>query len=680
MRKYCSFFLLFIGALSQSIAQSPPNEVITIERDLDIRAALKLARQSTYGITTKTQVFGEGNMYKVSMYNRGDYQNGGGDDKVIYGQQLYWNVHGVQHTGWSMPTNNSILGYFFSPVPWKSNERRWYRTKINRSIQDQITLLDPEYVPMASYTGNKLPVTIVLELYGDARSTNIEEIRLPGIAPLTYADFPIYIRGIEFEIAQLSAGESFSVQTGSTTEILEVTHVSSEYSGYQFTAPTTSDPLYKIAAPQQKVRLLAKNEQQLTESWSLLLPVGHVGYSLVTSSQVATIHGSAYFMYEVSVPEVPLLINGTAEGPYVVESKIKLKPFQQNDSNTKLLRRDQHTSDILVAAHRGFWQEAELVENTMEAYDRARSMNVDMLEVDVRQTFDGKYILFHDSYADRLLYFTAGEDMSKYAEVDITQFSYKKGRVDPGSGLELPALKDAKMKDRFKTETEETLLTLDDLIAYVQQHHVLISLDHAFDYLAPIHRKLLEANVEDYFFWKGNGKSDPDYFKDTHGVIMQQIAYTPVFYEWAFEDLAKGQPINYDAAAFWQKFKTYEQELGWTVPGCEIIFKKEIKGDNEPEPYGPIPLKSKDYGVSHTQHQEALTFVQQINDTHWVGLSAWFPLYCDDPWSPEEPSNSKNFAPIYDWRADMSFCIDYCHLNYFITDRPKYTLDYWAAR
>ena len=59
---------------------------------------------------------------------------------------------------------------------------------------------------------------------------------------------------------------------------------------------------------------------------------------------------------------------------------------------------DAGQADLTIAAHRGA---AELApENTLAAYRYAIAYGVDMIEVDVQQTLDGRYVAFHDPEVD----------------------------------------------------------------------------------------------------------------------------------------------------------------------------------------------------------------------------------------------------------------------------------------
>src|SRR5688500_4464577 len=59
---------------------------------------------------------------------------------------------------------------------------------------------------------------------------------------------------------------------------------------------------------------------------------------------------------------------------------------------------DVGRANMTIAAHRGA---AELApENTIDAYRYAIAYGVDMIEVDVQQTLDGRYVAFHDPEVD----------------------------------------------------------------------------------------------------------------------------------------------------------------------------------------------------------------------------------------------------------------------------------------
>jgi glycerophosphoryl diester phosphodiesterase len=61
---------------------------------------------------------------------------------------------------------------------------------------------------------------------------------------------------------------------------------------------------------------------------------------------------------------------------------------------------DQMSGNCLVIAHRGAWGAAvpnAPAENTLEAFEAAIVLGVDMIELDVRRTRDGQLVVFHDA-------------------------------------------------------------------------------------------------------------------------------------------------------------------------------------------------------------------------------------------------------------------------------------------
>jgi len=54
---------------------------------------------------------------------------------------------------------------------------------------------------------------------------------------------------------------------------------------------------------------------------------------------------------------------------------------------------------VMVIAHRADWR--NFPENSLEAIRSAIKLGVDMVEIDVRKTKDGKLILMHDETVDR---------------------------------------------------------------------------------------------------------------------------------------------------------------------------------------------------------------------------------------------------------------------------------------
>lgn len=61
--------------------------------------------------------------------------------------------------------------------------------------------------------------------------------------------------------------------------------------------------------------------------------------------------------------------------------------------------KDSKNKEIIVVAHRGDWRNAP--ENSLQAIQSCINMGVDMVEIDVQETKDGKLVLMHDKTIDR---------------------------------------------------------------------------------------------------------------------------------------------------------------------------------------------------------------------------------------------------------------------------------------
>ena len=95
-----------------------------------------------------------------------------------------------------------------------------------------------------------------------------------------------------------------------------------------------------------------------------------------------------------------ILIAGCAGGE--VTPTVNLTGDSTDSSRIELLLqrlRDPANGGVMVIGHRGCWREAP--ENSLAAIQRCIDHGVDMVEIDVRATADGKLVLLHDESLDR---------------------------------------------------------------------------------------------------------------------------------------------------------------------------------------------------------------------------------------------------------------------------------------
>jgi glycerophosphoryl diester phosphodiesterase len=93
------------------------------------------------------------------------------------------------------------------------------------------------------------------------------------------------------------------------------------------------------------------------------------------------------------------------------------------------------TTTPLVVGHRGGRGEGWPPENTIEAFERARSAGARAVELDVRTCADGEPVVFHD---DTLARMTEGRDVRDVHEMNVAELC----SVDLGGGTFVPTFAD----------------------------------------------------------------------------------------------------------------------------------------------------------------------------------------------------------------------------------------------
>ncbi|MEE4217723.1 MAG: glycerophosphodiester phosphodiesterase family protein [Xanthomonadales bacterium] len=169
--------------------------------------------------------------------------------------------------------------------------------------------------------------------------------------------------------------------------------------------------------------------------------------------------------------------------------------------------------EVMVIAHRACWRET--AENSISAINACIHMGVDMIEIDVRETKDGRLVLIHDESVDRT---TNGAG----AVQDLTwnQISrLKLKEFDGGAGAAI---------------TEETVPTLEQAL-FAASGKILINLDIKADLYEKSLRIAEELGVVDQIVFKMAANADDIALKQAgfHGktyfmpIIRECIAGSP---------------------------------------------------------------------------------------------------------------------------------------------------------
>ncbi|MDF0490165.1 glycerophosphodiester phosphodiesterase family protein [Sphingomonas sp. H39-1-10] len=130
--------------------------------------------------------------------------------------------------------------------------------------------------------------------------------------------------------------------------------------------------------------------------------------------------------------------------------------------------RDPTLPGVLVASHRACWKQAS--ENSIDGIRACIALGIDMIEIDVRATSDGKLVLMHDATVDRM---TDGH--GKVSEIRFEEI--RKLRLKPADG----GRKATELTDRQVPTLEEAL--------QAAKGHILINMDTK----DPVQERVFEA-------------------------------------------------------------------------------------------------------------------------------------------------------------------------------------------
>lgn len=93
----------------------------------------------------------------------------------------------------------------------------------------------------------------------------------------------------------------------------------------------------------------------------------------------------------------------------------------------------------IVTAHRGF--SGKYPENTLQAFEAAHRLGVDIIEFDIRESVDGQLIVMHDTSVDRTTNGSGDVNKLTFKELRKLNASYWQGTHDSGKKLKTPVFK-----------------------------------------------------------------------------------------------------------------------------------------------------------------------------------------------------------------------------------------------
>lgn len=193
-------------------------------------------------------------------------------------------------------------------------------------------------------------------------------------------------------------------------------------------------------------------------------------------------------------------------------------------------------NEVLVAAHRGDWRYA--MENSLPAIENCIKMGVDIVELDVQRTKDGRLILMHDATLDRT---TTG-----------------KGKVEEWT---LDSIKTLKLRNGCAIRTKDVVPTLEEALL-LAKGKILVNLDKADRYFDEVYALLKKTGTERQIIMKGS--KSPGEVKAQFGHYLEDVIYMPI--------------VNLDKENAEKEIDLFMQDMG------PVAFELLYKGDSNPLP------------------------------------------------------------------------------------------------
>lgn len=177
--------------------------------------------------------------------------------------------------------------------------------------------------------------------------------------------------------------------------------------------------------------------------------------------------------------------------------------LQAQNSRTDSIRQmllNPSSQQVLVVAHRGDWRYAP--ENSLAAIENAIKMGVDIVELDVAKTKDGKLVLMHDNKIDRT---TTG-----------------KGYV---SEWMLDSLKTLRLRNGCSIRTKHAVPTLEEALL-LAKGRIMVNLDKSYSIFDEVYAVLEKTGTTNQVIMKG--RQPVEQVKREFGKYLDKVLFMPI--------------------------------------------------------------------------------------------------------------------------------------------------------
>lgn len=156
---------------------------------------------------------------------------------------------------------------------------------------------------------------------------------------------------------------------------------------------------------------------------------------------------------------------------------------------------------VTIVAHRGDWRNHP--ENSIPAFQSCIDMGIDMIEIDLQRTKDGKLILMHDRTVDRC---TNGK--GKIA--DMTYEEIQKLLLRPQHSASV---------------TRNHIPTLEEVLVLCKGK-ILINIDKGYDYFQQVYELMEKTGTTSQVIIKSSNSLEK--VKNENGTVLDKVIYMPI--------------------------------------------------------------------------------------------------------------------------------------------------------
>ena len=156
---------------------------------------------------------------------------------------------------------------------------------------------------------------------------------------------------------------------------------------------------------------------------------------------------------------------------------------------------------VTIVSHRGDWRNHP--ENSIPGFQSCIDMGIDMIEIDIQRTKDGKLILMHDRTVDRC---TNGK--GKIA--DMTYEEIQKLRLRPQHSASI---------------TRNHIPTLEEVLVLCKGK-ILINIDKGYDYFQQAYELMEKTGTTNQVIIKSSHSLDK--VKKENGSVLDKVIYMPI--------------------------------------------------------------------------------------------------------------------------------------------------------